>query len=135
MAKPSGVGMIDLRPVRPSGDPDGSLPAMREPRETHEQLISLSQLCLDGRKLAFRQGFLSVTAGDGAPSWSCTLRGVAAKALGLLKGELLLRGRARDGRTVEGQVLAPDSSPSCAGMTTVVQLAGLGPLLIEGREL
>jgi hypothetical protein len=107
--------------------------AMREPSNTHEQLISLQRLCLDGRALDFGQAFLSLSTQDGAPVWSCTLRGVSADVLSRLDGELQLRAQALDGRTIEGRVAAPGSSPP-PGTLAVLELAGLGPLLIEGRE-
>jgi len=108
---------------------------MRKPSETHEQLISLQRLCLDGRALEFGQAFLSLRAQDGASALSCTLRGVSADQLGRLEGELHLRAQALDGRTIEGRVSAPGSLPPCAETPTVVELAGLGPLLVEGRKL
>jgi hypothetical protein len=109
--------------------------AMRRPSETHEQLISLQRLCLDGHAIEFQQAFLSLTTQDRSALWSCTLRGVSADELGRLEGELALRGQAHDGRTIEGRVAAPDSSSSFDEPVAVVELAGLGPLLIEGREL
>jgi hypothetical protein len=109
--------------------------AMRKPSETHEQLISLQRLCLDGRALEFRQAFLSLRAQDGLPMWSCTLRGVSADELGRLEGELRLRAQALDGRTIEGRVAAPGSPAPFHESPTVVELAGLGALLSEGREL
>lgn len=109
--------------------------AMRRPSETHEQLISLQRLCLDGHALEFQQAFLSLTTQDRSALWSCALRGVSADELGRLEGDLALRAQALDGRTIEGRVAAPDSSSSFDGAVAVVELAGLGPLLIEGREL
>jgi hypothetical protein len=108
--------------------------AMRRPSEIHEQLISLQRLCLDGRSLDFGQAFLSLRTQNGPPVWSCTLRGVSADELGRLEGELHLRAQALDGRTIEGRVAAPGSSPAHAEMSAVLELAGLGRLLIEGRE-
>jgi hypothetical protein len=108
---------------------------MREPSETHEQLISLQRLSLDGRRLDFGQAFLSLGAQDGPPVWSCTLRGVSADELGRLEGECHLRAQALDGRTIEGRVGAPTSLPPSAETPAVLELTGLGALLIEGREL
>ena len=108
---------------------------MRRPSETHEQLISLQRLCLDGHALEFEQAFLSLTTQDRSALWSCTLRGVSADELGRLEGELALRTQALDGRTIEGRVAAPGSPAPFHESPTVVELAGLGPLLIEGREL
>ena len=67
-------------------------------------------------------------------SWSCTLRGISADGLDGLEGEPSLHALARDGRTIEGRVVCPDS-PLCSEGPTVVELEGLGPLRIEGREL
>jgi len=109
--------------------------AMRTPSETHDQLISLQRLWLDGRALDFQQAFLSLGTHDGASVWSCTLRGVSADELGRLEGELHLHALALDGRAIEGRVAVPGSSSTLAETPTVVELVGLGPLLIEGREL
>jgi hypothetical protein len=108
---------------------------MRKPSETHDQLISLQRLSLDGRTLDVGQAFLTLGVQDGVPVWSCTLRGVSADELGRLEGELALRAQALDGRTIEGRVAAPGSPAPFHESPTVVELAGLGPLLIEGREL
>jgi hypothetical protein len=107
---------------------------MRNTSPAHEQLISLQRLCLDGRALDFGQAFLSLRAEDGAPQWSCTLRGISLDELGRLEGELCLRSQALDGRTIEGRIAAPSSLPPSAETPAVVELAGLGPLLIDGRE-
>jgi hypothetical protein len=107
---------------------------MRKPLPVHEQLISLQRVCLDGRALKFTQAFLSVSVKDDAPSWSCTLRGVADEEAERLQGELELRAQAIDGRTIEGRVSAPSSSPNVE-TPAILELAGLGSLLIEGRNL
>ena len=108
--------------------------AMRNTSQTHEQLISLQRLCLDGRRLDFRQAFLSLRTEDGPPLWSCTLRGVSAEERDRLEGELHLRAQALDGRAIEGRVAAPSTLPPDSETPAVLELAGLGALLIEGRE-
>ena len=108
---------------------------MREPSQVHEQLISLQRLCLDGRGLDFRQAFLRVRTEGGSPRWSCTLRGVSADRLDGLRGELRLSAQALDRRTIEGRVAIPIWSPPSAEAPAVLELAGLGPLLIGGRRL
>ena len=108
---------------------------MGKPAEIHEQLISLKRLNLDGRQLEFGQAFLSLGAHDGTPLWSCTLRGTLADELARLEGERQLRAQALDGRTIAGRVAVPDVSLLSTDTATVLVLAGLGPLLIEGREL
>jgi hypothetical protein len=105
--------------------------AMRKPSRTHEQLISLQRLCLDGHALQFAQAFLSLRSEDGAALWSCTLRGVATAERENLKGELCLRAQALDGRTIEGLVAGPSSLAPDATMPAVLELAGLGALLIK----
>jgi hypothetical protein len=107
------------------------LPAMR----THEQLLSLGHLLLDGRPIGFSQACLSLRAEGGAFSWSCTLRGSLPEQLGHLAGELLLQAETLDGRHVEGRVLAPQSELQSADASQSLELEGLGPLLIDGREL
>ena len=106
---------------------------MPKPPETHEQLISLQRLCLDGRPLEFRQAFLSLRSGGGPTMWSCTLRGVPAAERQRLGGELSLRAHALDGRTVEGLVAAPTPERE-AESPAVLELAGLGALLIKDRR-
>ena len=101
----------------------------------HEQLISLQSLWLDGHALDFAQAFLTIGAREGTPVWSCTVRGLPPEELGRLEGELHLRARALDGRTIEGRVSAPSSAPVTAETPAAVELSGLGALLIEGREL
>ena len=108
---------------------------MRKASQTHEQLISLQRLCLDGHALQFAQAFLSLRSEDGAALWGCTLRGVAAAQREHLEGELCLRAQALDGRTIEGLVAAPSSSADGAEMPAVLELAGLGALLIKGPKL
>jgi hypothetical protein len=108
---------------------------MRDPSHVHEQLISLQRLSLDGRRVDFEQAFLSLGHHDGIFVWSCTLRGVPADELVRLEGELQLHARALDGRTVEGSVAASGSLLSHAETPAVVELAGLGVLRIDGREL
>lgn len=105
--------------------------AMRKPSATHEQLISLQRLCLDGRAIEFRQGFLTIAAS----AWSCTLRGVSADELNTLEGDLSLHAEALDGRTIEGRVAASGLLGPSDEARAVVELAGLGALLIEGRKL
>jgi hypothetical protein len=104
---------------------------MRKPLPIHEQLISLQRLCLDGRALEFSQAFLSVNVKDNVPAWSCTLRGVAAEERERLEGELSLQAQALDGRTIEGLVAAPSPPAPSTEMPAVLELAGLGTLLIK----
>jgi hypothetical protein len=108
--------------------------AVREPPQTHDQLISLQGLRLDDHAIEFGQAFVSLTTRDGVPSWSCTLRGISADELSRLEGELALSAHALDGRTLEGRVEAPSSLPPSDEAPTVVELAGLGTLLIDGRK-
>jgi hypothetical protein len=103
--------------------------------DTHEQLISLQRLCLDGRPLEFRQAFLSLKSGGGGPAvWSCTLRGVPAVEQERLEGELSLRAQALDGRTVEGLVAVSGPAEKDAEPPAVLELAGLGALLIKDHR-
>ena len=104
---------------------------MRKPSETHEQLISLQRLCLDGHVIDFQQGFLTI----GASAWSCTLRGASAAEPGALDGELSLRAEALDGRIVEGRVVASGLLAASEEVPAVVELAGLGAPLVEGHNL
>jgi hypothetical protein len=108
--------------------------AVREPPQTHDQLISLQGLCLDDHPIEFGQGFVSLATRDGVLSWSCTLRGVSADGLSRLEGELALSAHALDGRTLEGRVEAPSSLRYSDESPTVVELAGLGTLLIDDRK-
>jgi hypothetical protein len=108
---------------------------MRSRSETHEQLISLQRVCLDGRTLEFGQAFLSLVAHDGAPSWSCTLRGASAARLSHLAGEIYLQALTLDGRSIEGRVTGPSTALPASEAPAVVELAGLGTLLVEGRGL
>jgi hypothetical protein len=105
--------------------------AMRKPTQTHEQLISLQRLCLDGHAIQFGQAFLSLRTEEGPPLWSCTLRGVAADEREHLEGELCLRAQALDGRTIEGLVATPSRPAPGTEMPAVLELAGLGALLIK----
>jgi hypothetical protein len=107
---------------------------MPKPPQTHEQLISLQRLCLDGRALKFGQAFLSLRSGGGPSVWNCTLRGVPATERKRLGGELCLRAQALDGRTVEGLVAAPTQTENEAEQPAVLELAGLGALLIKDRR-
>jgi hypothetical protein len=102
--------------------------------QTHEQLISLQRLCLDGRPLEFRQAFLSLKSGGGPAVWSCTLRGVPVAERERLGGELSLRAQALDGRTVEGLVTAPTPTENETEPPAVLELTGLGALLIKDRR-
>ena len=102
---------------------------------THEPLLSLRHLLLDGLPIGFSQGFLSLRAEGGAFSWSCTLRGGVPKQIGRLEGEVLLQAETLDGRHIEGRVLAPQSELQSADASQSLELEGLGPLLIDGREL
>jgi hypothetical protein len=108
---------------------------MREPAETHPQLISLKHLRLGDRELDFEQAFVSLEDHDGARAWTCTLRGVPREELSRLEGELSLRAEALDGRTIEGRLAGPAPPPPSADTPATVELAGLGALLIDGREL
>ena len=108
---------------------------MRTPTDIHEELISLKHLYLDGQRLNFGRAFLSLGADRAAPSWSCSLRGVLADELGRLQGERQLRAQALDGRGIEGRVTVPGVALPYVQTATVVVLAGVGPLSIEGREL
>jgi hypothetical protein len=108
---------------------------MRESSRFHEQLISLQRLCLDGRALDFSQAFLSISVKDNVPSWNCTLRGVSNEDVSGLQGELELRAEAIDGRTIEGRMGAPGSVAPSAEAPAVLELVGVGSLLIDGRTL
>jgi hypothetical protein len=112
-----------------------ALLAMRQLPRSHEQLISLHRLCLDGRALEFAQAFLSVSTKDNLPSWSCTVRGVSIEEASRLQGELELRAEAIDGRTIEGRVGAPGSVAPSAEAPAVLELVGVGSPLIEGRTI
>jgi hypothetical protein len=106
---------------------------MRRSSPTHDQLISLQRVWLDGRALESRQAFLSLSTHDNLTTWNCTLRGVSIE-MHRLQNELELRAQTIDGRTIEGRVVIPSSLPD-AGTPAVIELAGLESLLIEGRRL
>ena len=107
---------------------------MPQSSPAHDQLISLQRVWLDGRALEFTQAFLSVGVRDGAPAWSCTLRGVPVSESAPLEGEAGLRAQAIDGRSIEGRVSVPGSL-SGADSPAVLELVGLGSALIDGRKL
>jgi hypothetical protein len=108
---------------------------MRKPDQVHEQLLSLAQLSLDGRPLGFSQALLSLHAEGDPFSWRCTLRGSALERVDRLDGEMLLRAETLDGRQVEGRVCLPKSEQQALDASQMLELEGVGPLLIEGREL
>jgi hypothetical protein len=108
---------------------------MHRPSQSHDQLLSLRRLTLDGAPIDFSQAFLSLRTEDSVSAWTCVLRGGTPEQLDRLEGELPLTAETLDGRRIEGRMLAPQLEQQPADALPSLTLEGLGRLLIDGREL
>lgn len=97
----------------------------------HEELISLKRLTLQGRKVTFTQAFLAWQRDGQQLTWSGSVRGGALEGIVADGEEVSLTATSLDGRTVAGRmvVLRPE------GLDGLLAFVGVGPLIVEGREL
>ena len=97
---------------------------------THDELLSLRTLVLQGREVDFTQAFLVWRREGQMFSWSGSVRGDDFVSLVADREEVSLTGITLDGRSVEGRAILHLDGPD--GPLTLV---GSGPLLVAGRKL
>ena len=97
----------------------------------HEELISLKRLTLQGRKVAFTQAVLAWQRDGQQFTWSGSVRGAALEGIVADGQEVSLTATSLDGRTVSGRVVVMQPE----GLAGLLAFAGVGPLIVAGREL
>ena len=98
---------------------------------THDELLSLRTLVLQGREVDFTQAFLVWRREGQMFSWSGSVRGDDFVSLVADREEVSLTGMTLDGRSVEGRAAAQRLD----GPDAPLSLVGDGPLLVAGRKL
>jgi hypothetical protein len=97
---------------------------------THDELLSLRTLFLQGREVDFTQAFLVWRREGQLFSWSGSVRGDDFGSLVADREEVTLTGTTLDGRSVEGRATAQRLD----GPDAPLVLVGDGPLLVAGRK-